>query len=460
MHAETKSKKTRKVTSTKARTSFQKPPFGRYAWWQISFFVIGTLSFIAILVVLFLPVGKGPSKFDYSGLIPPVSSPYFVHTIASSLSAPLKQGEPIEILNNGDAFVKSLLADIDAARASINIMVYIWTDGIMSDQVLEHLSQKSKQGVQIRILIDSFGSSTDRPEKKFKALRDLGAKIFPFHSLAIAPWDFLKNQVRNHRRSIVIDGNVAYTGGMTISDPWLGNARNEKETRDMMFRATGPMAYDLQGVFGELWTGMTGEILVGEAIYPETNFALSKAVLTYVPLARVPSPDSVALQRFILLSLLAAEKTIWIITPYFLPDASIRQTLIARAKAGVDVRVLVPNSHNDSQSVRYASHDSYEELLAGGIKIYEYQPTFIHTKAMTIDGTWSVFGSANMDNRSRRLNQEVVMGISDKAFGAAMQKVFLDDIARAEQIDIVQWRKRSIWQHVREKFDSNLVEQY
>lgn len=115
---------------------------------------------------------------------------------------------------------------------------------------------------------------------------------------------------------------------------------------------------------------------------------------------------------------------------------------------------------NDSQSVRYASHDFYDELLAGGVKIYEYQPTFIHTKTMTIDGGWSVFGSANMDNRSRKLNQEVIVGISDKAFGATMQKAFLDDIAHSKQIDLVEWRKRSLWQRLRENFDRNLVEQY
>ena len=434
--------------------------FSRYAWWQIGFFAVGALSFIAILVVLFLPIGKGPSKFEFSGSVPPVSNPNFVHTIAASLSAPLKQGETIEIINNGDAFLKSFLADIDAAHASIDIMVYIWTDGKMSDQVLEHLNQKLRQGVQVRILIDSYGSSTDRPDKKFKASRELGAKISTFHSLTIAPWDFLKNQVRNHRRSIVIDGNIGYTGGMTVSDPWLGDARNPEETRDIMFRTTGPMAHDLQGVFGELWTSMTGEILVGDAIYPEEIPPRDKGALTYVPLARVPSPDSLALQRFVLLSLLAAEKTIWVTTPYFLPDASLREMLIKKAKDGVDVRVLVPNSHNDSQSVRYASHDSYDELLAGGVKIYEYQPTFIHTKTMTFDGSWSIFGSANMDNRSRKLNQEVIMGISNKAFGAAMQKAFLDDIAHAEQIDLAEWRKRSLWQHVRENFDRNLVEQY
>ena len=224
MKAATKSKKARK-TKTSFKASL-KTLSSRYTWWQIALFVIGALSFIAILVVIFLPIGKGPSKFEYSGSISPVSSPNFVHTIAASLGAPLKQGEPIEILNNGDAFLKSFLADIDAARASINIMVYIWTDGKMSDQVLEHLNQKLKQGVQVRILINSYGSSTGRPEKKFKASRELGAKISTFHSLTIAPWDFLKNQVRNHRRSIVIDGNIGYTGGMTVSDPWLGDARN------------------------------------------------------------------------------------------------------------------------------------------------------------------------------------------------------------------------------------------
>ena len=127
---------------------------------------------------------------------------------------------------------------------------------------------------------------------------------------------------------------------------------------------------------------------------------------------------------------------------------------------GLDVRVLVPNSLNDSQSVRYASQDSYEELLSGGVKIYEYQPAFIHTKSIIVDGIWSVVGSANMDNRSRKLNQEVVLGISDKGFGAMMENTFLGDLGRAEEIHLAEWTKRGVWQRVREKFDRNLVEQY
>jgi cardiolipin synthase len=314
--------------------------------------------------------------------------------------------------------------------------------------------------VQVRIIIDSYGSSTNTPEKQFKVSRGLGAKITTFHSLTIAPWDFLKNQVRNHRRAIIVDGNIGYTGGMTVSDPWLGDARGPKEYRDMMFRVTGTMAHDLQGVFSELWTGMTGEILVGDAIYPEPAPAQDNRGLTYIPLARVPSPDSLSLQKFVLLSLKAAQQKIYITTPYFLPDKSLRQTLIEKAKEGVDVRVLVPNSLNDSQAVRYASHDSYDELLSAGVKIYEFQPAFIHTKTINVDGSWSVVGSANMDNRSRKLNQEVLLGISDKAFGATMENTFLSDLTRAEQVDLGEWRKRGVWQRVREIFDRNLVEQY
>ena len=149
-----KSTKVRKAAKTSAKKS-HKISFGRYPWWQLGLFAVGASSFVAIMVVLFLPIGKGPTKFEYSGLVPSVSDPNFVHTIAASLSAPLKQGEPIEVINNGDSFLKSFLTDIDAARSSIDIMVYIWTDGKMSDQILEHLNQKLRQGVQVRNL-DQF----------------------------------------------------------------------------------------------------------------------------------------------------------------------------------------------------------------------------------------------------------------------------------------------------------------
>ncbi len=432
----------------------------QYKWWELIIFVIGSMSFISILVVLLLPIGNGPADFTNSGVVPSVDSPEFIHMLSESLDLPQRQGEPIEILNNGDAFLTSLLADIDSAHSSINIMVFIWTDGTMSDQVLEHLDKKLKQGVEVRIMYDAFGSPTGLPKQQLKVFKDLGGKIEVFHSFTIVPWQLLKNQIRNHRRAIIIDGNIGYTGGMTVSDSWLGNASNPKEYRDMMFRTTGPMAHDLQGVFNELWTSMTGELLFGETFYPQVLSTQNKSTLTYIPLASIPSPDSLTLQKFVLLSLLGAKQKIYITTPYFLPDLSFRNALIQKAKDGVDVRVLVPNKLNDSQSVYYASHYYYEYLLEAGVKIYEYQPTFIHTKSMVIDGDWSIIGSANMDNRSRKLQEEDIFGVSDKVFGATLENTFLKDLTHAKQIDLTEWKKRSIWQRIREIFDLKFVQQY
>ena len=431
----------------------------QYTWWEIIIFVIGSVSFISVLVVLFLPVGNGPSKFTYSGAVPSSSSPEFIRILSKSLALPIRQGDPIQTLNNGDAFLKSLLADIDGAHSSIDIMVYIWSDGKMSDQVLEHLDAKLKQGVQVRIMYDAYGSSTNKPKKQFQIFKDLGGKISVFHSLSIAPWQLLNNQLRNHRRAIVVDGNIGYTGGMTINDSWLGNASNPKEYRDVMFRTTGPMAQDIQGAFGELWTSMTGEVLVGENFYPSETSVPKVDAPVYIPLMSTPSADSLALQKFFLLSILGAEHTIYITTPYFIPDLSLREALIKKAKEGVDVRVLVPNKLNDSRSVYYASHYSYEDLLEGRVKIYEYQPTFIHVKTMVIDSDWSVIGSANMDNRSRKLNEENIFGVSDKSFGMVLENIFLGDLSHAQQIDLTEWKKRSIWQRIREVFDQKFIQQ-
>lgn len=431
-----------------------------YSWGHIVTLVVGFLSFVSLLVILFLPLSKGPSQFSYTSAMPAVSSPQFIRSLSDSLNLPVDQGEPVQTLSNGDAFLDAFLKDIDGARRSINIMVYIWTEGRMSDQVIEHLSRKIGEGVQVRIMIDSFGSNWWERPSKLKSLKDAGAKVEVFRSLTIAPWDFLKNHLRNHRRAMIVDGETGYLGGMAISDPWLGDARNSKETRDLMFRVTGSMARHLQGVFSELWASTAGEILVGDRFYPPLPEAKDKRGLTYLSLPSTPTPDTLVLQKFVLLSLAAAEKKIYITSPYFLPDRSLREILVRKAKEGVDVRVLVPNDLNDSRAVRHASRDSYDELLAGGVQIYEYQPTFIHAKLLVVDSFWSIVGSANMDNRSRKLNEEAVVGILDREFGAKLETIFLADTAKAEQIKLPEWRKRSLWSRAQELVARNFIEQY
>ncbi|MBV9992051.1 MAG: hypothetical protein JOZ72_12255 [Alphaproteobacteria bacterium] len=430
----------------------------RYHWWEFQFLAIGFVSTIAIVVVLLLPLGNGPLEIRASDAVPPAGSPAFMSQLANTLSLPVEQAPPIDTFNNGDAFLKALLADIDGARLSIDFMVYIWKDGTFSDQVLAHLEQKQRAGVQVRIVLDAYGGLT-APSEKLSRLEALGGKVAVFHSLMPLPWTMARDHKRNHRRSIVIDGAIGYTGGIAVDDVWLGDARNPSQWRDMMFRVRGSMASHLQGAFSELWVNTTGELLVGPKFYPDTATP-AETGMRYVPLASAPSPDRFEMENFLLLSLLGARQRIVMVTPYFLPDDTMEQALIGKAKAGVAVTILVPNDLNDSHSVRAASQYLYDDLLKAGVKIYEFQPTFIHTKLLVVDGTWSVIGSANMDNRSRKLNDEVVFGISGQAFAAGLERTIATDLKRSKRIDKSEWERRGWWQRAGEILARLLVQQY
>jgi cardiolipin synthase len=448
------------VTRQKGKNIFERARENlmQYTWWELALFIIGGLSFITLIVILFLPIGKGPGKFTITAPVAGVNTQEFKQTLSDSLNLPYKEGEPIQILQNGDAFMSALLPDIDNARTSINVMTYVWQSGSMSSQVFEHLDKKLKEGVEVRIVLDAIGASGAAGKEDLKTFKSLGGKVQTFHSLTVIPWNITSNQRRNHQRAIVIDGKIGYTGGMAVADMWLGNARNDKEYRDTMFRTTGPMVSDIQSAFAEVWTSNTGELLVGDKFFPVLSNSAN--ALSYIPLVSIPSPDTLTIQKFILLSLMAAQDKIYISTPYFIPDQTFKETLISKAKAGVDVRVLVPDEHNDSAGVRHASQYFYQDLLAAGVKIYEYQPTFIHAKIIMIDGSWSIIGSANMDNRSRQLNDEDIFGVSSADFASQLQGQFKEDLKSSEEINLADWEKRSLWQRAREIFDLKFIEQY
>jgi len=430
----------------------------RFRWWEFQFLAIGVISSIAIFVVLFLPLGSGPPQIRASAAMPAAGTPAFVSELANILTLPVEHAPRVVTFNNGDAFLKALLADIDGSKFSINFMVYIWKDGTFSDQVLAHLEQKQRAGVQVRIMLDAYGGMT-APREKLSRLKALGGKVAVFHSLMPLPWTMARDHKRNHRRSIVIDGDIGYTGGIAVDDVWLGDARNSSQWRDMMFRVQGSMVPHLQAAFSELWLSATGELLAGDKFYPNIPPSAEPSV-TYVPLASAPSPDLFEMENFLLISLLGGEHRIIIVTPYFLPDETIKRALIGKASTGVSVTVLVPNDHNDEQSVRAASQYDYEDLLKAGVQIYEFQPTFNHTKLLVIDGKWSVIGSANMDNRSRKLNDEVVFGISDEAFAAELERTVAMDLKRSKQIKIKDWEQRGWWQRAREILARAFVQQY
>ena len=427
-----------------------------YTGLELTLLAIGNASFIAIIVILFMPIGKGPEVMIPVGSVPAAGTAPFMRAISNFMTIPVDRAPAVETFENGDQYLPVLLREIDGAQHSINFMAYIWKDGRFSDAVLDHLEQRQRAGVQVRLLLDAYGG-LKAPGSRMEKLKKLGGRVATFHSLLPLPWTVMRSTKRNHRRAIVIDGTAAFTGGFGVDDVWLGNARNAKEWHDLMFLVKGSMAQRLQGSFSELWAATTGELLTGPDFFPDPP---AVGEIPYVALSSSPSPDLYEDETFVLLCLAGARRSIEIETPYFLPNASVRKLLMDKARAGVDVKILVPNSNTDEKSVRWAGQRVYEDLLAAGIRIYEYQPTFTHTKLMLEDRAWSVIGSANMDIRSRRLNDEVVLGIQDQPLAQSLDEIFQKDLLKSRPVRLDDWKRRGPVQRLLEILSQAFVQQY
>lgn len=253
--------------------------------------------------------------------------------------------------------------------------------------------------------------------------------------------EFTRVHRRNHRRAIVIDGQVGFTGGMAIGDKWLGNARNPDEWRDMMFRLTGPLAKSLQAAFVHSWAVSSGEILVGPEVFP-TEPAREPGVDRFIHHVHSPADDDQSMAYFFLLSVLAAQERLYIAMPYFTPDPPLRDALRQRAEAGVDVRLLLPGPHAEPALTRWNSQNHYDAALEAGVRIFEYGPTFMHSKFVVVDGRWSVIGSPNLNTRSRQLDEENAFGILDAGLARRLEAELLRDLHRSREIHLDDWRRR------------------
>jgi len=372
-----------------------------------------------------------------------VASPQFEHLLEVQ-TVGLRGGNQATLLNNGDAFFPAILEAIRAAKASVNIELYIFAKGKMAEQFVEALCAKAREGVEVRVLVDSVGERLGKLGDKMKA-GGVNFQVYKPHKL----FSIAKTGDRTHRKIITVDGRIGFTGGLAIDDRWAGDARNPDEWRDTVVRLDGPAALLLQRVFLEDWLYTTGEFLDGPRQFPAAQPAGDMRAQA-VASSRTSQLSMAKLHYY--MPIQAARDHIWIENAYFLPDKDFLVALCAAARRGVDVRIVVPGKFIDIKPLRYAARGHYQEMLEAGIKIYEFQPTMLHSKVMVVDRVWSSIGSMNFTSRSMKANAEANVAIYDAAFASQVRALIEADIARSEQILLEQWKHRGQCERNKEWF--------
>jgi cardiolipin synthase A/B len=362
--------------------------------------------------------------------------------LPSALPGPtMTSGNRIDILENGDQIFPAMLQAIAAATKTVNFEAYIFWSGEVGTRFRDALAERASHGVEVRVLLDAVGSMGSKLKSSdVDVLKSAGARVEFFHSKK--PWDLWVVNHRNHRRVLVVDGRVGFTGGVGFADEWAGDADSPEHWRDTQVRVEGPAVRGLQRAFQENWSEATGEPLVGDEFFPALPAAgsLSAAVVPSSPLAAMSGAG-----RVYAISLAAAAKEIWIANSYFVPDEETTDLMVAAVKRGVDVRVIVPSDeHNDVPATKAAGRADYGPLLSGGVKIFEYQPTMFHLKTMVVDGIFSTVGSANFDERSFHLNEEVNLFVYDGAFAAQMRERYERDLTKCRPYTLAMWKARPL----------------
>ncbi|KKP42960.1 MAG: Phospholipase D/transphosphatidylase [Parcubacteria group bacterium GW2011_GWA2_33_14] len=404
---------------------------------EIFLIILGLLGLSFWFLSVFTSLGRGPGKFNLRGRVS-FFDESFLRALEAISRTTFEYGAVPQILNNGDEFFSSLLADIENAKKTIHIAVFIFRpQEAIGQQIISALLRKSQEGVQVRLLIDRNGSNKFSEATQFQ-LEKAGIKIVMFRPLRFGT--VARYHRRNHCRAFIMDGKFGYTGGIAIGQEWTGNAQDKDHWRDMMFKVSGAQARAIQKVFNTLWTNACGEILTGDDVYPAIGEELTES--KWVSLTSSPALETSLLRNVYWLSCMAAQKGIYVQNSYFFPSRYMRQVFIQKAQEGIEVILMVPNTNNDERIVYHAGRFFYDQLLSAGVKIYEFQPTMIHSKTFLVDDCWSIVGSANMDVRSEELNEENILCILSEPFGLKMREQFNADLAKCKEINLDVWRKR------------------
>ena len=374
--------------------------------------------------------GRGKRVKEEVAPLYSAASPTFRQATGALLGGNFVAGNSITTLVNGREIFPAMVKGIRSARQTINFESYIVADGEIAREFTEALAERARAGVKVNAILDAYGTSKMGREN-LDRLRSAGVDVVKYHSILSV--DPRRYNNRTHRKLLIIDGKVGFIGGVGISDQWLGNGDSPDHWRDNHYRVTGPVVAQLQATFMDNWLKTRGQVLHGPEYFPPLP-----ATGPYMAQAFKSSPRHGELDMHLmyLLAIASAQRTLQIENPYFLPDTLMRKELIAAAKRGTKVEVIVPGEYIDHKIVRAASRKHWPELLKAGVKIYEYQPAMNHVKLMIVDGKFVSVGSGNFDIRSIRLNDEANLNVLSSGFAAQQASLFAADKRRSREVTL------------------------
>jgi cardiolipin synthase len=415
-------------------------------WWRFALaewigLILGFLVIILIFCLFF--IRRHTLQYHLQHTFTVRDPEFFGSALALSDPVPIA-GNKIEMLANGDEYFPAMLKAIGSAKRTVNFATYILHSDEIGGQFRDAFCERARAGVEVRLLLDGIGSGWSLDNSDVRMMREAGCKFAYYHPTLSLRID--RTNRRSHRRVLVVDGKVAFTGSAGFSRKWAGHAEDKYHWRDTQARIEGPLVAKLQWAFEEHWVKTFGETLSGAGHFPLLTDAgdLKAQLIASHSFSMAPIP---LLQAT---AFAAAEKRIWITNPYCTPTDDHVELLVKAVKRGVDVRLLLPGVNNDQPLTKSAGRAAYGRMLEGGVKIFEYQPTMIHTKSMVVDGLFSMFGSSNLDSRSSEINEELDVVVYDEKFGREAEAVFEKDMRQSREYTLEDFKKRSWWERTSE----------
>ncbi len=403
--------------------------------------VLAVLGLIAVFCIFFIRRHVIEYRVEHTF---GVSDPEFFGSALALYDPVPLAGNKLEILQDGDTYFPAMLGAIRGAKQTVNFQAYILHSDKVGQAFRDALIERARAGVEVRVLLDGLGSGWSLDNSDVRMMKDAGCKFAYYHPMM--SWRVDRTNRRSHRRVLVVDGKLGFTGGVGFADQWSGHAQDPKHWHDVQIRVEGPLVSALQNAFEEHWIKTFGETLSGAGQFPALAPAgeIKGQLIASHSFSMAPVPLTQAI------AFAAAEKRIWITNAYCTPSDDQVDLLVKAAQRKVDVRFIVPGANNDQPLTKSAGRAAYGRMLEGGVKIFEYEPTMIHTKGMVIDGMFSLIGSSNLDPRSSSINEELDLAIYDQNFGREMEAMFEGDLSKSKEYTYQQFKDRSLWERVTE----------